>query len=242
MDRPYIICHMLASLNAKVSGPYLGTAVGEVGGGHYEATNAQLDTQAWLCGRVTMEENFTQFRPPEIDPDAPIYPREDHVADPEATTFMVSVDPSGKVGWTSGTVNYLDRPQAHVVEVLTGRASDGYASYLRQHGVSYIFAGDDELDCVLAVQKLKSLFGVQRLALSGGGIVNGSFLNAGLVDELSIVIAPIVDDATNTNTIFERSPALPSQLPVEFSLDSVEQLDDGHLWLRYRSSGSREAE
>lgn len=62
----------------------------------------------------------------------------------------------GKLGWTQNYVDYMNRPRAHIIEVLTNKVSDAYIAYLRKYEISYIFAGDDTLNCTLAVEKLKS--------------------------------------------------------------------------------------
>lgn len=36
-------------------------------------------------------------------------------------------------------------------------------------------------------------YGIKRLLLQGGGLVDGSFANEDLVDELSLVVAPAID-------------------------------------------------
>lgn len=115
-----------------------------------------------------MEENFTWGHKPELDENAPVYPRTDYVAKPIAEMYIVSVDPSGKLGWTQNYVDYMTRPSAHIIEVLTDKVSDAYIAYLRKYEISYIFAGEDSLNCTLAVEKLKSLFGIKVLMLSGG--------------------------------------------------------------------------
>ena len=79
----------------------------------------------------------------------------------------------------------------------------------------------------------KALFKIDTLMLSGGGFINWSFLQAGLVDELSLVIAPLADGENKTPTLFERSDFLPASAPVEFALKSVEVGQGDSLWLRY---------
>lgn len=69
--------------------------------------------------------------------------------------------------------------------------------------------------------------------LSGGGYINGSFFNEGLIDELSIVIAPVTDSSSDTVTLFERGDSLPERIPTEFTLKSVEELKGNGVWLRY---------
>ncbi|MEK3943912.1 MULTISPECIES: dihydrofolate reductase family protein [Paenibacillus] len=69
--------------------------------------------------------------------------------------------------------------------------------------------------------------------LEGGGVLNGSFLNENLIDELSLVIVPIADGASNSVTLFEMDASLKQQPPANFSLKSVEKLADDGLWLKY---------
>lgn len=230
---PYIVCHMMTSLNGKITGPFMKLPETRIADKEYERTNATYQPNAWLCGRVTMEENFTKGHQPELDEIVPVYPRTDYVAKPNAEMYIVSIDPSGKLGWTQNYVDYMKRPRAHIIEVLTNKVSDAYIAYLRKYEISYIFAGDDSLNCTLAAEKLKSLFGIEVLMLSGGGIINWSFLQEELIDELSIVMAPVTDGETNTVTLFEKTDYLQTKAPVAFSLKSVVPVEGDSIWLRY---------
>jgi len=99
--------------------------------------------------------------------------------------------------------------------------------------ISYIIAGMEQLDCQVAAEKLKSLFKIETLMLSGGGFINWSFLQAGLVDELSLILAPLADGENDTPTLFEKPAFLPDTPPVEFTLKSVEAGKGDSIWLRY---------
>ena len=182
---------------------------------------------------VTTDENFTFYEKPELDENAPPVPDGDYVAVNGATMHYVSVDPSGKIGWKSNTLHYADRPAAHVIEVLTEKASNAYRTFLRKREISYIIAGIEHLDCALASQKLKELFQIETLMVSGGGFINWSFLQAGLIDELSLVLAPVADGENATVTLFEKSSHLQQTPPVPFTLKSVDKLAGDGLWLRY---------
>ncbi|MBM7687747.1 dihydrofolate reductase family protein [Enterococcus ureilyticus] len=89
------------------------------------------------------------------------------------------------------------------------------------------------IDCTLASEKLLVLFGIKTLMVSGGGYINWSFLQEGLIDEVSIVMTPATDGRTDTNTIFERADSLPEIAPVGFKLKSVDIIEEDTLWLRY---------
>jgi 2,5-diamino-6-(ribosylamino)-4(3H)-pyrimidinone 5'-phosphate reductase len=58
--RPYIICHMLSSVDGKIDGAALDLVTGD---GEYEATGAKLNGDAWICGRTTMQQHFAEDEP-----------------------------------------------------------------------------------------------------------------------------------------------------------------------------------
>ncbi|MBN8713525.1 MAG: RibD family protein [Xanthomonadales bacterium] len=223
---------MLTALDGKITGPFMKSSAVDGASGEYERINASYQPQAWLCGRVTTDANFTHYRKPALDESASV-PAGDFVAVEGAPMHYVSVDPSGRLGWESNTLHYEDRPPAHVVEVLTERASPAYRAFLRRLNISYLIAGKDQLDCKLAAEKLKDLFHIETLMLSGGGFINWSFLQAGLVDELSLVLAPVADGENDTVTLFEKSSYLPDHVPMTFALKAVEKGQGDSVWLRY---------
>lgn len=171
MNRPYIFCHMLTSLDGKIMGNYMDLPACEPAGDLFYDIAFGEDPfyrhQGWLSGRVTTDDNFTHYRAPALTPGAPTVPEGDFVAQ-QAPMYYVSVDPKGKLGWESATLTY-ETTTAHVIEVLTEEASNDYKAFLRKLGISYILAGKDRLDYALALEKLKTRFGIQVLMLGGGG-------------------------------------------------------------------------
>ncbi|WP_299090678.1 dihydrofolate reductase family protein [uncultured Metabacillus sp.] len=135
-------------------------------------------------------------------------PRTDYVAIKDAKSYAVVVDPSRKLGWTKNSIEPWNenRSEDRIVEVLTEQVSDAYLAHLRKIGISYIFGGKDRLNFTVVVEKPKNLFAIDKLKLEGGGFLNGSFLNEGLIDELSLILVPIADSASNSVTLFERAP------------------------------------
>ena len=97
-----------------------------------------------------------------------------------------------------------------------------------------MIAGDQTLDCTLLLDKLKEMFAIQRLMVAGGGITNWSFLSQGLLDELSLVLAPAADGDCSAASTFARPDFLPARGPAGFSLLGAETVAPDVLWLRYR--------
>ncbi len=236
MNRPYIFCHMMTSLDGKIAGSFMETAESEIAGDVFYdiafGKKPYYKHQGWLSGRVTTDDNFTFYEKPELDENAALVPDGDFIANPDAGMYYVSVDPSGKLGWKSCELTYIDT-HAHVLEVLTQKAGNAYKAFLRKLGISYIIAGVDSLDYGLAMKKLKELFHIDTLMLGGGGILNWSFIQAGMCDEVSLVIAPAADGSAKTPALFAAKNGLAENRPVGFELQSVEVKDGGSVWLRY---------
>lgn len=226
MDRPYIICHMLVSYNNKISGGFMFTpeAAGLIA--EYGRIDREFNANAWFCGKTTMEE-FTGG----LQPDGTIkakFSKEDYVAKKDVGQYVVVTDAMGEIGYAKP---YLEKGgrKSYIIELLTYGVSDEYVAYLRKMGISYIFAGEKELNLALAMQKLKSLFGIKLLVSHGGGYTNGTFLKAGLIDELSLVRVPLVEDNDKEVSLFGKEE-VPQPL---FELKSAEKLGNGGEWLRY---------
>ena len=106
--------------------------------------------------------------------------------------------------------------------------------------MSYLLAGagGDEVDLALALEKLAATFGIRTLLLEGGGKINGSMLQAGLVDEVSLLVAPIADGTIGTASVFdvERGPDQQGAARGgrRLALVAVEGRAQGVLWIRYR--------
>ncbi len=235
-DRPYIFCHMLVSIDGKIIGSYMETPEGEAAGEEFHkiafGNQPFYRHQGWLSGRITTDDNFTEYRTPVLDQNAPPVPDGDFVAQDNAPMYYVSVDPSGRLGWESSILTY-EEVKAHVLEVLTGKASNAYKAFLRRLGISYIIAGEEQLDYALALSKLKTLFHVNTLMLGGGGVLNWSFIQAGMCDELSVVIAAAADGSSESPALFETRGGHASDKAVSFDLKEVKVLAGGSVWLRY---------
>ena len=65
---------------------------------------------------------------------------------------------------------------------------------MRDRGISYFFAGDVEIDVEYALNVISNKLRPKFYLLEGGSIINGHFLRAGCIDELSLVQAPVTSD------------------------------------------------
>ena len=236
MDRPYIICHMVTSLDGKVTGDFLGK---DAYGGlieEYYRIHREYGADGFLCGRVTMEGSFPQPPASLTVYEGPSIERVDHIAE-RASFYAVAIDPQGKLWWGSRAISDPDDGYdgAHIIEVLTQNVSDAFLAHLRDKGVSYLFGGKNELDITFVAQKLKRLFGIETLLLEGGGIVNGSFLQEGLIDEISLVVIPEAECSEKAIPLFKTGEYhTGAALEASFRLKEAKRLNDDGLWLIYQ--------
>ena len=64
--------------------------------------------------------------------------------------------------------------------------------------------------------------------------MNWSFLQAGMVDELSLFLAPVTDGGCGTASLFTQIQPLTEGEPVEFLLREIEQIGGRGLRLNYQ--------
>jgi 2,5-diamino-6-(ribosylamino)-4(3H)-pyrimidinone 5'-phosphate reductase len=199
------------------------------GRAEYEATAATYQSNAWMCGRVTMA-GFANGTAPAPGAAAPAIAKTDYIAPHPQTSFAIALDPAGKLYWARNEIG-----GDHLITVLTEKVSNDYLAHLRTAGVSYLFAGADRIDLPMVLDKLASAFPIKTLMLEGGGKINGAMLQAGLIDELSLLIAPFADGSIGTPTLFDMPPtsgALNASAK-RWKLRSFERRSDDILWLRY---------
>ncbi|HEY4130547.1 MAG TPA: dihydrofolate reductase family protein, partial [Gemmatimonadaceae bacterium] len=194
----------------------------------YEEVHTTFDADGWICGRVTFQEHFVKRVRSEEDV-AHEYagpPRDDFVAPGDHTSYAIAVDSSGRLMWESNDID-----GDHVVAVLSERVSDDYLASLRGNHVSYVLAGAHEVDLGRALEKIRRLFDVKTLMLEGGGRINGGMLRAGLVDEVSVLIAPVIDGRMGEPALFDETKAL-ARL-TSLTLLGMEKRAGDMLWVRY---------
>ena len=222
-SRPYVICHMLPSIDGRIvlRDWKIGNATRE-----YERTAATFDADAWIIGRISMAPYAGKARVPARKTRERI-PRKDFIAPHEASSYAIAIDPSGKLTWRDNNID-----GEHVITILTESVPDSYLAFLQSKGVSYLFGGKSRVDLARVLPKLRARFGIRKLLLEGGGKINGSFLAADLIDELSILIGPVADGSIGTPSLFDvddrRSPARPLRLL------SIARRAGDIVWLRYK--------
>lgn len=81
------------------------------------------------------------------------------------------------------------------------KASDKYETF-KKRGVKFFFSGDRRVDLKALMSYLHEE-GIETLMLEGGSTLNFSMIKSGLIDKISICVAPMVVGGANAKTFFD---------------------------------------
>lgn len=197
-------------------------------GARYERLHTELGGYSWVVGRRTGAAFAREAAYPDQTDET--FDREPWMARSTAGPWAVVFDTDGSIAWGR---SHIDGDP--ILVVLSENVSDGHLAGLRRDGVSYLFGGRDHIDPELALGRLNVLLGLKNLLLEGGGHLNGSFLRADLIDELSLIISPAIDGRSGSPAVFEDAGAgLRPESPTALRLIECRVLDHDAVWLRYR--------
>ncbi|RVU70483.1 MULTISPECIES: dihydrofolate reductase family protein [Lactobacillus] len=221
MNKPYIICHMMSSIDGRIDCAMTAQLAGNDA---YYASLDALDAPSRTSGRVTAETELSNDEKFVAKNNEPLG-HEDFAINKQANSYNIITDTKGTLMWNDDSDN--DFP--HLV-LTSQQASKEYLSYLDEKHISWIATGEKHIDLSRAMEILADKFGVERVAVVGGGHINGGFVKAKLIDEISLVIGPGVDGRSGQPAVFD---GLDSDQPVALKLKSVKSFEDGAVWLRY---------
>jgi 2,5-diamino-6-(ribosylamino)-4(3H)-pyrimidinone 5'-phosphate reductase len=218
-----VILHNLVSLDGRVKG-----FPADIG--LYYRVAAELKEDATLAGSGTIAQPGDREPGSAGRPPRPPRPRRG-----DRRPLLVVADSRGRVrSWaTLRTAGYW----RDLVALCSHATPPAYLDELRARGVDSIVTGADRVDLRAALEELWARYHVKVVRVDSGGTLNGALLRAGLVDEVSLIIAPYLVGGTSPESFF-RAPDLTGQSGFRtLRLAKVEQLPGGLLWLRYRIAG-----
>jgi 2,5-diamino-6-(ribosylamino)-4(3H)-pyrimidinone 5'-phosphate reductase len=219
--KPYLVIHTSVSLDGRVTGFDVDMAAhyrlaGSFGGG---ATLAGADTL--LTGLAA------EGIPP--DPEASD-PNRDSAASSNADSILVVPDSRGRVKhwrWLLGSGYW-----GGGVALCTARTPADHRAYLERIGVAVIEAGAERVDLAAALDTLAGEHGVERVRADCGGRLAGALLHAGLVDEVSLLVYPVVAGVGHAD--WYVAPEGATSPPPKLRRTKLEPVGDELVWTVYR--------
>lgn len=222
MKKPYVICHMMTSVDGRID-----CAMTEhlPGVQEYYDTLDELEAPTRVSGRVTAELEMAlpgEFHSEHAEPIA----REAFSKKKDAEGYEIVVDTRGTLLWEDSAEE--ERP---LLILTSEKVSREYLEYLDGKHISWIACGKERVDLKRACEILVEEFGVERMAVVGGGNINAGFLADDLLDEVSILIGSGIDGRGGMTAVFD---GLPQDRPVTpLKLSQVKPYESGAVWLRY---------
>lgn len=128
--------------------------------------------------------------------------------------------------------DFIKAGPARAVIFTTSQTSISHIEALRAHGVE-VFVHESPRVNLKQMMNTLSEIGVNRLMVEGGGTINFELMKLGLVDELTIYIAPLIFGGSQSPTLaagngFTRNEA------IALKLEKVETHEDGGILLIYK--------
>lgn len=222
MNKPYVICHMMISVDGRIDCAMTSQLPGVE---DYYATLDALDVPTTVSGRVTAELEMAE---PGVfcAKDSTPLGKEGFFKAADAAGYEVVVDTHGKLLWQDAAG--MEKPY---LIITSEQVPQEYLHYLEGQHISWIACGKDRIDLSRACEILAGQFGVKRLGIVGGPAINTAFLDAGLLDEISILIGAGVDGRKEMPSVFDgRAMDYPL---THLSLTDVQKFASGAVWLRY---------
>ena len=219
--KPYIICHMVQSIDGRVACDM----VDKISGDEYYAALDALDCPSHVEGRYSYQLHccgFEEFKPAKVSS----INKETYYKASEIKGYSISADSRGILLWD-------DADNTDRLCLVSEEVSPEYLDYLRRLGISYIATGKGQINLARAVEILHDEFGVERLAVVGGGKINGGFLSAGLIDELSVMIAPGIDGRIGQPALFDGIADSDKYRPLSLKFKEISTFSNGVIWVRY---------
>lgn len=229
------IIHIFSTIDGRISGPFMTSSADAESRAAYARIREDYAPDAILYGSMTSRA-FAGNAPaqPMEGTNVPDGDFVEHAVPELDGEYLVNLDPAGEVWWKEPVLRRAGHPDATVVEVVTGTTPGEFLAYLRSAGVPYIIAGDDRVDCAEMLDKLERLLGMETLLVCGGGKADWMLLEAGCVDEVSVVITPVASGEAGVATLFDQMPGTGRQAPIALSLSKAERVEGDGLHVVYR--------
>ena len=137
------------------------------------------------------------------------------------------LDKKGKLLWHQ--VENTDKPY---LIVTSEKVTKEYLAYLDQQNISWIACGKEKIDLKKVCDILYQEFHIERMGIVGGPAINTSFLDGGLLDEISILVGAGIDGRKEFSSVFD---GLENNHPLIYlKLLDVKRFKSDAIWLRYK--------
>ena len=109
-----------------------------------------------------------------------------------------------------------------------------YMNFLDEMNIKYMVIGYNKVNLGIALEELNTQFGVRSLRVDSGGTLNGILLRDDLVDEVGVLLNPLMIGGISPNSIYTAPDLKTSEEVIDLKLIKMEQLKNETIFLQYR--------
>ncbi len=215
---PYIILHNSITLDGSLTGFMPDMEL------HYRLAG-NLSTEATLIGSATVITGQEMFGDGSVPPEEPgdfMVPERK-----EDLPWWIIVDSGGKLKGMLHTCRRFEYCRDLIILVSDNTPED-YLKHLVERRYRYIKTGSQKADLRSALSILYNQYGIKRIMTDTGQVLGNLLLNEGLVDEISLLVHPLII-GDKSYPVFR---SISSEVKVELLRE--EKYENGCIWLRYK--------
>lgn len=203
---PKIIMHNTISLNGSVTGLEVDMGL------HYQIAGG-YGADAHLIGSTTAKTGIEMFGDESPEEESSDFSKTETTANgPDA--LWVVVDSQGIL---KGQLHVFRKSGfcRDVMVLISQNTPDDYVNYLKEGNYDFIVTGKQHVELEPALEILNEEYGVNTVLVDSGPTLNGVLLRKGLVDEISLLISPVLL-GSEYPLLFSR-PGIQDDIDLEFS-------------------------
>jgi 2,5-diamino-6-(ribosylamino)-4(3H)-pyrimidinone 5'-phosphate reductase len=215
--RPRVILSNTVSPNGSLTGY-------DVDYGVYYPILLSYRPDAVLAGAETLLAAPVEI-PPEEETDRIKRP----VKPGETRPWLVVVDSRGTL---SSVLHFYRRMEytRDVIVLVSDETPSRYIRFLEGRDYDYLTAGKDQVDPEIALNSLYETYNIRTLVSDTGGTLDTVLLASGLVDEISLVVAPVLSARTDV-LLFQPEPGTAQNILL--TLKECGDIGEGYVHLVY---------
>ena len=224
MSRPYVVLNVAATADGKIDTFERRGAAISSARDKQRVDEMRASVDAVMVGGRTLQDEDPRLT---IKSEALRLARQQRGLPPNPAKVGVA----SRLTLRSGC-RFLSEGPSRIILLTTPRTEPEQLDMLRSLGAQVHVLDGERVDLVRALAILKE-DGIERLMVEGGASLNFALLSRGLVDELSVYVAPLVFGGESAPTL-AGGLGLPRERAVELELLSSEAWEEGGVLLKYR--------
>lgn len=226
--RPYTTLFLLMSLDGKISTGASDsldsetdwTRIAGVSEGFHQYYEAEQKTDLWSMNTGLVMQKIGINSRSEVPPKSPV-------------SFVI-ID--NKPHLNNNGLEYLSAWLNKVIIFTTNNSHPAFDLAKQKNNIEVILH-EDHINFSNLFQALKSDHGIERITIQSGGTLNASLIRQGLIDEVNIIVAPLLVGGKETPTLVDGISLISAEEISNLKaleLISCTPLDHSYINLRYK--------